>query len=88
MIYLTGMGDTDTHLHEGLPTPNAPLRVTLVQPSVSAAGQPATVLFSGLTPGLVGVYQINASLPADAASNLEIIVAAGSRLSQPFHFQP
>jgi uncharacterized protein (TIGR03437 family) len=88
VIYLTGMGDTDTHLPAGLPTPDAPLRETLVQPSVSVAGQPATVLFSGLTPGLVGVYQINATLPADTPSNFEIMVAAASRLSQPFQFQP
>jgi len=88
VIYLTGMGDTDTHLQEGLPTPDVPLRKTLVQPSVSVAGQPATVLFSGLTPGLVGVYQINASLPAGAPSHFEIIIEAASRLSQPFQFQP
>jgi hypothetical protein len=88
VIYLTGLGATDTALREGLPAPPSPLLRTLVQPSVFIAGLPAMVLFSGLVPGLVGLYQINALLPADAPPRFEIVVEAAGRTSQPFELQP
>ena len=37
-------------------------------------GQPAPIFFSGLAPGLVGVYQINVYLPSDAPEKLEVTV--------------
>lgn len=37
---------------------------TLVPPSVSIGGRPAIVDFSGLAPGYVGLYQVNARVPA------------------------
>lgn len=88
VIYLTGLGVTDPPLQEALPAPATTLLRTLVQPSVSVGGQPATVFFSGLTPGLVGLYQINALLPNDAPPSFEIIVEAAGHRSQPFEFQP
>jgi uncharacterized protein (TIGR03437 family) len=87
VIYVTGLGATDPPLREGLPAPASTLLRTVVQPLVMVNGEPATVLFSGLTPGLVGLYQINAQLPADAPSSFEIIVEAAGRRSQPFQFQ-
>ena len=88
VIYLTGLGNTDPPLGEGLPAPAATLLQTIVHPTVSIAGQAATVLFSGLTPGFVGLYQINALLSGDAPSSFEIIVEAAGRRSAPFQFQP
>jgi len=38
------------------------------------AGRKADVLFSGLTPGTVGLYQVNARIPADAPSGLQPLV--------------
>jgi uncharacterized protein (TIGR03437 family) len=87
VVYVTGLGATDPPLREGLPAPASTLLRTVVQPLVSVDGEPATVLFSGLTPDLVGLYQINAQLPADAPSSFEIIVEAAGRRSQPFQFQ-
>jgi uncharacterized protein (TIGR03437 family) len=88
VIYLTGLGATDPPLREGLPAPAAPFLATRVQPSVFAAGQPVTVFFSGLVPGLVGLYQINALLPTDVPPCYEIVVEAAGRRSPPFQFQP
>jgi len=88
VIYVAGLGSTDPSLREGLPAPATTLLHTLVQPSVSVADQPATVFFSGLTPGLVGLYQINALLPPDVPSSFGIVVEAAGRRSQPFQFQP
>jgi uncharacterized protein (TIGR03437 family) len=89
-IYLAGLGATDPSLREGLPAPATSLRRTLVQPSVSVADRAATVFFSGLAPGFVGLYQINALLPTDVpfSFSFEIAVEAAGRRSQPFQFQP
>ena len=88
VIYLTGLGVTDPPLQEGLPAPATTLLRTIVQPSVFVGGQPATVFFSGLTPGFVGLYQVNVLLPGDAPPSFEIIVEAAGHRSQPFEFQP
>ena len=55
---------------------------------VFIGGQPAPVFFSGMAPGLVGVYQVNAAIPAGAPAQLEIVVNAGGRDSTMFLLQP
>ena len=50
------------------PAPTSPLAETTFQPVVTMGGIGATVQFSGLTPGEVGLYQINAQVPAGAPS--------------------
>lgn len=62
-IYLTGMGRTDPPVSEGVPSPLTPLANALVPPDVRLAGVSLPVLYAGLAPGQVGVYQINASVP-------------------------
>jgi hypothetical protein len=86
-IYLTGLGVTDPPLREGLAAPAAMLVSSVVQPSVFLGGQPATVSFSGLAPGFVGLYQVDAELPGGVGSGFDIVVEAGGRRSQPFPFQ-
>jgi uncharacterized protein (TIGR03437 family) len=88
VIYVSGLGPTDLPLREGLPAPTTTLLRTLVQPSVWVADQPATVFFSGLVPGLVGLYQINVLVPTGVPSTFGIIVEAAGRRSQLFQFQP
>lgn len=70
-IYCTGLGriaDAGFILQPGAPAPSQPLLRTVQQPIVTIGGVPAEVLFSGLAPGLVGVYQVNARVPAGAAT--------------------
>lgn len=63
-MYGTGFGITIPPVPAGLPSPGAPPAVAQVTPTVQIGGTDAKVLFAGLTPGLVGVYQINAVVPA------------------------
>jgi uncharacterized protein (TIGR03437 family) len=62
-IYLTGGGQTLPAVPDGEPAPSDPLATTLTPATVTLGGIPLFVEFSGLTPGLVGVYQINVAVP-------------------------
>lgn len=61
-IYLTGMGRTNPPIDEGLPSPTEPLAHALVDPKVTLGGHELPLIYAGLTPGQVGVYQINAKI--------------------------
>ena len=58
-IYATGLGRTSPAVETGVPSPAEPLAATLIQPVVTIGGQGIPVEFAGLTPGEIGVYQIN-----------------------------
>ncbi len=68
-IFATGAGETDPPLLAGEPAPVSgnPLILTRVQPTVTIGGLNARVLFSGMAPGWVGLWQINAEVPQDVA---------------------
>jgi len=41
-------------------------------PTVTIGGLPATVSFSGLTPGIAGEYQANVTIPATVAAGDQV----------------
>jgi len=71
-IFLTGLGRTSPQIEEGLPSPSSPLATALVEPKVVLGGHELPIDFAGLTPGQVGVYQINARVPVNVPTGLEI----------------
>ncbi len=74
IIYLAGLGATNPSVATGTPTP-IQLVPCVVQPTVSVDGQPAAIAYAGLTPGGVGLYQINFTVPSNArAGNLSLVV--------------
>jgi uncharacterized protein (TIGR03437 family) len=88
VLYLTGLGATVPEVAGGAVAPISPLSQTVAHVSVLVNGQAASVFFSGMAPGLVGVYQLNVFLPGDAPSKFEVVVQAGDRTSVPFVVQP
>lgn len=73
IIWATGLGPVSPPVPSGQPGPSAPLAVLAITPLVKVGGELATVEFAGLAPGLVGVYQINATVPADLPAPTEDI---------------
>jgi uncharacterized protein (TIGR03437 family) len=79
ILYLTGMGATNPLVPSGVPAPSSPLAQAVIQPQVTIDGSPAQVLFAGLSPGSVGLYQIDVKIPAGARTgDLPLVVKQGS----------
>ena len=62
-IYATGLGAIDNNLLLGAAAPSDPPDSMTATPAVRLADTPLAVTFSGLAPGFVGLYQINAVAP-------------------------
>ncbi len=78
-IYLAGMGATNPAVASGQPSPSMePLGRVTIAPMVMVDSQNAAVQFAGLTPGAVGLYQIDFTVPLDSASGmLDLVVMQG-----------
>lgn len=73
-IYCTGLGAVTNPPIPGKPASNNPLSHTVTTPKVTIGGENASVSFAGLSPGYVGLYQVNAQIPADASGGSAISV--------------
>jgi uncharacterized protein (TIGR03437 family) len=63
VIFATGLGRTTPAISAGEAAPSDPLSVAVTPADVSLDGIPLQVVYAGLTPGGVGVYQINVRAP-------------------------
>ena len=80
-LYANGLGAVSNQPASGNPAGSSPLSGTPT-PSVTIGGQPATVSFSGLTPSLPGLYQINVEVPPNISAGVQnITVAIGGVIS-------
>jgi uncharacterized protein (TIGR03437 family) len=70
-IYGTGPGPV-AGVGDAYAAPADPPATTALQPSLVIGGREARVLFSGLAPGFVGLWQINAAVPPDAPTGADI----------------
>jgi len=76
VIYLSGMGPTNPAVKSGDPAPGAePLARVTLPPTVMVDGQNAIVGFAGLSPGFVGLYQVNFTVPPTAKNgDLDLVL--------------
>jgi uncharacterized protein (TIGR03437 family) len=83
-LYANGLGPVDNQPPTGEITPAQPLPTTRATPTVTVGGRPAAVQFSGLAPYIVGLYQLNITVPADAPTGLQpVVITAGGVTSKP-----
>jgi uncharacterized protein (TIGR03437 family) len=83
-IYANGLGPVNNQPPSGEPSPASPLATTILTPTVTIGGSPATVQFSGLAPFFVGLYQLNVIVPPGAPSGIQpLVVTAGGVTSKP-----
>jgi uncharacterized protein (TIGR03437 family) len=65
LIYMTGLGPLRIPVRNGEGGPTAPpFAETVMLPTVMVGGLQASVIYSGMAPGLAGLYQLNVQLPA------------------------
>jgi uncharacterized protein (TIGR03437 family) len=76
VVYLSGMGPTTVPVASGTASPSSPLDATADPPTITLNGEAVpNVYFSGLTPTLAGLYQIDLQVPADAPNgDLTLVV--------------
>jgi minor extracellular serine protease Vpr len=82
-IYATGLGQVSRLQGDGQPKPPTSAPAISALPTVTIGGAPATVTFSGLAPGAVGLFQINAMVPPSAAAGdaIPVVIAIGAETS-------
>ena len=75
VMYMAGLGATDPPVPSGNPAPGAPstLAAVTVEPIVTVDKLPSNVVFAGLAPTFVGLYQIDFQVPPGASSGEDVV---------------
>jgi uncharacterized protein (TIGR03437 family) len=84
-IYSAGLGPVNPPVNSGAAAPAKPLSKTIAKVTVTIGGVAATVEFSGLVSGYVGLYQVNAIVPKGVKSgpHVPIMISGAGQSSLP-----
>jgi uncharacterized protein (TIGR03437 family) len=74
VMYALGLGAVTPNLAIADGTPSSPYEYAVGPVTVTIGGVPATVLFAGLTPGYVGLYQVNVMMPTGVTPGSQVPV--------------
>jgi uncharacterized protein (TIGR03437 family) len=69
-FYLTGLGAVAVPVADGAPSPSSPLPLLRNPITVTYGTAPISVLYAGLAPALIGVYQVTVQLPQKIPNTL------------------
>ena len=77
-VYCTGLGATSPPVSSGEPSPSSPLATVVTPVTATVDGLSAPVLFNGLAPLFVGLYQVNVQVPAGVGSGeVDLVLTQG-----------
>jgi len=82
VFYATGLGAVGRAQQSGRPASLAELAEASNALAVSIGGRVAAVQFAGLTPGSIGLYQVNCTVPAGVSGELEVQMTMLGRSSK------
>jgi minor extracellular serine protease Vpr len=82
VMYANGLGPVTNQPASGNPA-GVPLSATTTVPVVMIGGQQATVGYSGLVPGLPGLYQLNVTVPSGISTGAQTITVAIGGATSP-----
>ena len=74
VIYCTGLGSVTPPVGTGAAAPLSPLSFVDNKVTAQIGGQPALVIFAGLSPGFSGLYQVNLIVPRDIQTGNSVTV--------------
>jgi uncharacterized protein (TIGR03437 family) len=85
VVWATGIGNLSQLATTGAASPGSPPAQAVDLPTVTVGGAAAVVQFAGLTPGSVGLVQINIQLPATlpAGASLPLVVTFPGGAASP-----
>jgi uncharacterized protein (TIGR03437 family) len=81
-LYANGLGAVSNQPNTGDPAGSSPLSQTPL-PTVMIGGQAATVSFSGLTPSLPGLYQVNVVVPSNISADVQNVTLSIGGVTSP-----
>jgi uncharacterized protein (TIGR03437 family) len=83
VIYCFGLGPVSPALGDGVTTPYPPLYSTTAPVTVTFGDVTVPAAFAGLTPGVIGVYQVNVTVPAGVpeGNQVPVMVSVGGKSS-------
>ncbi len=82
-LYLNGLGPVNNQPASGFPAALNNTQTTPQTPTVMIGGQSAPVLYSGLAPGYVGLYQVNVTVPSNISAGAQpLTIAIGGAASK------
>ncbi|MBI2816757.1 MAG: hypothetical protein HYX72_07440 [Acidobacteria bacterium] len=81
VVYASGLGAVTPTVASGYPAASSTLSTTNTLPVLRVGGVQATVLFSGLAPGMIGVYQVNFVVPSGLNGRVSVVLEMGGTTS-------
>jgi uncharacterized protein (TIGR03437 family) len=83
VVYCTGLGAVTSPVESGNASPSASPARTAGDAGLTIGGKKAEVVFSGLTPNSVGLYQINAIVPEGVTPGdaVEVTISSAGQTS-------
>jgi uncharacterized protein (TIGR03437 family) len=84
VAYATGIGKLNNQPASGAGSPSSPLATAVDTPTATLGGTAVKVVFAGLTPGFIGLVQLNLQLPANLPTgSLPLVIQSPGDSSSP-----